>query len=558
VGFILRGALIVDGTGAPSFDGDIAVEGAHIVDVGRVSSHSGWAEWDVSGQVVAPGFIDVHTHYDAQVLWDPDLTPSSWHGVTTVVTGNCGFSLAPVRREHHELMLRLLENVEGMPYSTLDQGVAWDFEGFPSYLDVLEGLPLRLNVAAFVGHTAVRYYVMGEAATERAATASEIAAMRSLVANAVRSGAVGFSTSHANGQVGAFGHPVPSKLADLAEVAEVAQGLNDAGRGVIELSRGATFEIDDIGRLADAVGRPVTWASAASGRSGPSPAALLEVERSRHTSSLVWPQITCRPIVTEVTLENPMPLVFGIKAFSEALAVPAADRSTVYRDDGWRQRARATLSPLWENRLAGATILSSDAFDHLSNGPTLAELAAARQQAPLDTLIDLSLEDGLRTRFHIVLMNDDEGEVGALLRDRHCLLGLSDAGAHTTQLCDANFSTYLLGHWVRERGELTLEDAVWRLTGQPAAFLGFTDRGRIGPGCAADLVVFDPETVGCTELERVADQPGGAERVVSRARGISSVWVNGRLSLDGAGLTSVPGAGELLRSTPSLVTAKGT
>jgi N-acyl-D-aspartate/D-glutamate deacylase len=544
----LRGATVVDGTGAPGVRADVLVEDGLISSIGDVTEGIADETVDLSGLILAPGFIDPHTHYDAQVLWDRDLTPSSWHGVTSVVTGNCGFGIAPVSAPGRELVMRTLENVEGMPLSALRAGIPWTFESFPQYLDAVDAEPLRCNVAALLGHTPLRFYVMGEDATERIATPSEVERMRGLVAEGIAAGAIGFSTSRSESHRGAFGRPVPSRLAELDEIWKLAGELGAAGRGTVEATWGPDFHVEECARLAADIQRPLTWAAIMVVAENPAMSEDLEerVAAAGGAGSLVFPQVACRPIVAQVTLADPAPLA-NVPAFGEILSLERSARSDLYRDPQWRQRAYAGVREKWGNKLDDATVQETRLHAELRDGPTLGELAAQRGGTALDVAVELSLAEDLATRFRIVMINDDEAQVGRLLRNPSMLLGLSDAGAHTSQLCDANFATYLLQRWVRELGVLSLEDAVWRLTGHPALVYGLTGRGQIAAGAVADLVAFDPATVGSGPLERIADFPGGADRLVAPSLGIEHVWVAGHQTRTGGKDISEARHGRVLR-----------
>jgi N-acyl-D-amino-acid deacylase len=529
---VLRGAQVIDGTGAPARQADVVIEGGRIAGVTEAGSGRGGEAVDLSGLVLAPGFIDCHTHYDAQVLWDRELTPSPWHGVTTVVVGNCGFGIAPTRPEHRETIARTLENVEGMSVEALAAGIPWTFESFPEYLDAIEDSEIRANVAVMIGHTPLRLYVLGGDATERAATDAEVAEMRRLVGDAMDAGAVGFATSKSPAHQGAWGKPVPSRLADPAEIFAIGEALAERGRGIFAITFGSDFGVRRMAELSVRTGRPVTWT--ALGASGRSPSAPELLDKQAGLGGEVWPQIACRPIVMQVTLADPAPLSRA-GAFKEVLAVPHDQRVSIYADPAWRERARAdTDQPTWGLRWDNISVQETDRHPELREGPSLAEVASARGVHPLDVMCDVALDDQLRTRFRVVLANENIPELTEVLRDDRALLGLSDAGAHASQLCDAVFATYLLQHWVRETGVLTLEKAVWRLTGHPARVFRVPGRGVIREGAHADLVAFDPATIGVEAMERVFDLPAGADRLVARSRGIDAIWVNGTpIRIDG-------------------------
>ncbi|HWP66496.1 MAG TPA: amidohydrolase family protein [Candidatus Limnocylindria bacterium] len=489
--------------------------------------------FDASGLVVAPGFVDLHTHYDAQILWDPLLSISPWHGVTTVVMGNCGFGVAPTRPAHRELVLRTLEKVEGMSLACLMAGCGdeWPFETFPQYLDAVERRGSAINVAALLGHTPLRFYVMGEDAIERPATEDEVAAMRRLVREAIDAGALGFATSKSPTHVGFRGRPVPSRAAELSEIRALAGALGEAGRGVVQATVGSGFFIDELAALSRETGRPITWTALLAGLLGPgSHRSFLDWSaRVLATGARVVPQVSCRPLNFEFDLAEPFPFE-SVPAFGPISAADHAGKLRLYADPEFRAALRAGLEPgrsgpfsmPWERVVV----------THVPGDPALAErslveVARARGTTPLDCMIDLSLESDLGARFRMAILNVDEDEVAELLTHPDTVLGLSDAGAHASQLCDACFSTHLLGHWVRERGTLTLEQAVHMLTGRPADVMGIGDRGRLVPGLAADVVVFDPARVAPGPLRRVRDLPAGAARLVADAHGLEAVIVNG-------------------------------
>ncbi|MBW2499945.1 MAG: amidohydrolase family protein [Deltaproteobacteria bacterium] len=524
---LLRGGELVDGTGAPPRRADVLLEDGSVLAVGELgrSDRMGASEVACDGLVIAPGFIDVHTHYDAQVFWDPDLTPSSWHGITTVVMGNCGFGIAPTRRKDRPTVARILENVEGMTLEALEAGIPWGFESFPEYLSAVGALPLRLNVAAFVGHTPVRQYVMGEDSTERAATPAEVASMRQIVGDAMDAGAIGFSTSHAASHVGAHGRPVPSRASELSEIWELAGALGERGVGVVEATWGPDLFVEEFARLARDIGRPVSWAAIMATRRDPEYAPGV-IARTHEFGGEVRPQIAGRPIVVQITLMEPGP--FGnVPSFVEVLALAAEARPPKYRDPAWRARAEDEIREAWGDIVDRTRVSESRCHRELVGGDDLGTLARSRGTTAFQLMIDLALEEDLETRFHVPMTNDDEEQIARMLNDERLLLGLSDAGAHTSQLCDADFATYLLQHWWREERVITLEKAIWRLTGQPAEFLGLEGRGRLAPGAAADVVAFDPRSVGTQPLERVHDLPTGADRLIARSTGIEHVWVGG-------------------------------
>jgi N-acyl-D-aspartate/D-glutamate deacylase len=552
----IAGGTILDGTGAPGVRGDVGIRAGRIAALGAAPG-SAAQTIAADGRVVAPGFVDIHTHYDAQVLWDRMLTISPWHGVTTVVMGNCGFGVAPTRPEHRTLILRTLEKVEGMSFEALQAGLGrdWPFESFPSYLDAVERRGTAINVAAFVGHTPIRLFVMGEEATERPATAEETARMRALVREAIDAGAVGFSTSKAPTHVGHAGKPVPSRAAELAEIEALAGALGDAGRGVMQATIGPGLFFDEFAGIARRTGRPVTWTALLAGMLGPgSHRTLLDrsIELIRDGFPIV-PQVACRPLNVDFDLAEPFPFE-SLRVFRPVSAADREGKKRIYGDPEFRRAFKELLASRSGGPFAASwdrAWISFHPTDHSLEERRVDQLARERGVDPVDLVLDLSLATDLQARFRLAILNHDETEVGELLADPHTVLGLSDAGAHASQLCDACFATHLLGRWVREKEAIRLEEAVRMLTSRAAEVLGLADRGLLATGRPADVVVFDPRTVGASKLRRVRDLPGGADRLVADATGIDAVVVNGRVvrregrdAVDPAG--PLPGA--LLRS----------
>jgi N-acyl-D-amino-acid deacylase len=528
---VLRGAAVVDGTGGPPRQADVVVEGDRISQVcdGGAGRLDGATVLDLDGLALAPGFIDVHTHYDAQVLWDGGLDSSSRHGVTSAVMGNCGFGLAPTRPQDRDTALLTLENVEGMSVDALRAGVVWSFESFTDYMAALRRIPKQINVGAMLGHSPLRMWVLGEDATERAASDDEVEAMAALLDEGLRAGAVGFSSSRSSSHRGAHGKPVPSRLAAPEEVVRLCTVLRDAGRGIMQINQGTDLDPPALGRLARDLGVPITWTAALTGLFGPRGALARMVEESVAAGGEVYPQTSCRPIVTQVVLTSPVPFA-KLPAFAAVFGTPEERRAAVYADMEWRDRARIEVNQAWTgaSRTLWERTTVAESRRHPDDvGVSLSELARREGADPFDVMCERALSEDLDTRFRIELLNDDETEIAQVLADPHVLVGLSDAGAHASQLCDANFSAHLLGHWTRELGVLTLEQAVWRLSGQLADAFRISDRGRVAPGLVADLVAFDPNTVGAAGLRRVWDLPGGADRLVADSAGIEHVLVGG-------------------------------
>lgn len=545
----IDGGTIIDGTGAERFSGDVGIRDGQIVALGDVKG-SAAETIDATGRIVSPGFVDIHTHYDAQILWDRMLTISPWHGVTTVVVGNCGFGVAPTRPEHRDLILKTLEKVEGMSLEALQEGIGdkWPFETFPEYLDAIEKAGSAINVGVLVGHTPLRMYVMGEESTERAATEEEVAQMRKLVGEAVNAGAVGFATSHATTHVGYGGRPVPSRMADFEEIREIASVLGELDKGMMQATVGRDLFFDQFAQIAEETGRPVSWTALLAGMMGPgSHRALLARSAELVEKGIpVYPQVTCRPLNFEFNLEEPF-LFESMSVFKPISAADFDGKMKIYADPAFRRRFIEKAGPNSEGNFGtrwDQTVISYCPTEPALEERSLVEVARERKLDPIDLMCDLSLENRLKARFRMAVMNTNEDEVEELLTDPNTVLGLSDAGAHASQLCDACFSTYLLSRWVREKKALSLEQAINMLTERPAKIFGLSDRGRLEVGRPADVVVFDPDEVGTSGLRRVNDLPAGAERLLADAFGIDAVVVNGSI-LRQAGLDRVDPDGTL-------------
>ena len=549
---VIRGGLVVDGTGQPGREADVAITGDRISGIG--SGLSGKAEMDAGGQVVAPGFIDIHTHYDAQVFWDPALSPSCYHGVTSVIAGNCGFSIAPTRPGHQDLIARTLENVEDMNVDSLAEGIPWDFETFPEYLDSIARRGIALNFGAYIGHTALRLFVVGDEAYERAATDEEVARMAEVVAEAIDAGAAGLATSFAMTHRGADGLPIPSRFATREEFEALIGVLGQKRRGVVSVAPGEQVGIEDLYTLQPQVGVPFTYG------------ALLTFPNGNHVKSAdrnreawdegieVWPQVTPRPLTFQMVMTDP----FTLNVNTEFAALMSEDhdaRLKAYDDEDWRDRTaeafehQKAMRPRWET----FQIAESSSRPELI-GRRLTDVAAELGVRPLDVLLDTAVADDLGTRISCIIANDDPDGVAMLLQQDGCTLGLSDAGAHVGQLCDAPQATDFLGNWVRDRELMPVEKAVRKLSAVQADMFNLVDRGYLREGAYADVVVFDPDTVAPGPLRRVRDFPANAERLTADASvGVTHVLVNGTPirrdgEMDPTGVDTNPG--DILRPSP--------
>ena len=502
---ILRNASVCDGTGADARPGDVALRGGRIASIerpGAATAARGTREIDATGLVAAPGFVDVHTHYDCQLLWDPTASPSSWHGVTSIVMGNCGFTIAPCRPADRETVMRLLLYVEGMPIDTLRAGIRWSWESFPEYLDALEQQGVGPNVAAFVGLSAVRFAAMEGAAVERAARPDEIARMQAIVREAIAAGAIGWSTSLSPTHFFGDGTPAPTRFSGEDELLALAEVSREFSHGVIEIAPKSLLgtpedklaELDLFTRLAEVSGKLVSFAPLHDNPFFPGSAqTILAAARERQArGARVVPQVGCRPLELRFDFLGPC---FGLENNSfwrPLLHEPIEKRRATFAAESFRARLRETsegwkalLTPSWECMFLRVPAIE----EHRRFADTsVAGIARELRRDPVDAFLDLVLAGGL---------------------------------------ADQWYPSYLLGHWVRERGAIRLEDAVRMLSARPAELYGLLDRGLLAPGLAADVVLFDPARIRQRPTEVVTDLPGGQRRLLQRAEGIPWVFVNG-------------------------------
>ena len=530
---VIRNALILDGLGTEPFVGELAVKDGKIAAIG--TSLSGAESLDAGGLALMPGIIDNHTHYDAQITWDPMVSPSPALGVTTAVIGNCGFTIAPCKPADRELVMKNLTQVEGMSLEVLRQGIRWEFETIPQYFDMLERQGSAINVAGFVGHSSVRTYVMGEDAPRRAATPAEVARMRALVVEGMRAGAIGFASSTSPAHNGDGGLPMPSRLADDAELRALVGALRDAGRGLFMLTKGGQTKIGFLEELAVQSGRPVVVAALLHNSTNPG-AVFSDLDAIAQASArghrLVG-AISCCPLSMDFTLRSPYTFE-GLESWQPALPLKGAAYAAKLKEKSFRDAVRAELAQpahfrLFNGQWDQVEVVESRRKD--CEQRSIGALARAAGRDPLDLMLDLALEENLDTVFNAMLLNSDEAAVAEMLRHPASLVSLSDAGAHLTFFNDAGFGLHLLGHWGRERGALTLPEAVRRLTSAPAQLFGISGRGILKPGYAADLMLFDPKRVGRGPKQRVFDLPGGHPRLTTPAIGVHGVWVNGERDL---------------------------
>jgi N-acyl-D-amino-acid deacylase len=528
---IVKNGTVIDGTGRPGYRADIAVAGGQIVEIGKVSGHA-TRVLDASDLTVAPGFIDPHTHYDAQICWDPRISCSSWHGTTSVVMGNCGVGLAPCKPAVREVATWDLVNVEAIPFDVLQAGITWDWETFPEYMDAAGRRGSAINLAFLAPLTPFRHFVMGEESMERAANPDETARIKSLLKEAVAAGAFGFSTTNIMQHIGYRGRPLACRLASRDELAAYCNALRELGRGAIEiaLTRTPAVMAEDEYALLDMLltesGRPVTWLALMKRYDIPD----AHEKTLRLAEPLIRrgavPQISNLRLVNELDLRNPFMLASfpsWLPAFNQTIEAQKA----LYSDAAFRHAFRKDLETprvfhgIWS--LLWVKEVKNPALKRLE-GRTVAEIANERGRDGLDTFLDLALEDDLGLVYTLARFDVAE----ELLADSRTMIGLSDGGAHVDMLCDAGYCTELLGG-VREKRLMSLELAIKRLTSEPADFFGIRGRGRLAPGLAADITVFDFATVGSSAERPQArtDLPGGGRRLVVPAQGIEYTIVNG-------------------------------
>jgi len=551
---LIKNARVVDGTGGPSFMGDLGVQDGLIRSVGKANGHTATRVVDADGLVLAPGFVDPHTHYDAQIAWDPMVTCSPWHGVTTVIMGNCGVGVAPVKPATREILMQDLVNVEAIPYDVMKAGIDWQWESYGQYLDAIDRRGLGINVAGLVAFTPLRHYVMGEASFERAATEAEIATMRRLLREAMEAGAFGFTTTTSRNHVGYQGRPLACRNASRDELTGVVRGLHDVGRGAIEiiLNSGGLYAVSDedvqlLREITQASGRPVTWLALFAHPGQPD----FHDQTFAKLGDLVKqaiPQVTPRPIMSQGDLKNPT--MFGsFISWQKAFNRPAAEQIALYQDPAFREAFRQELESRKRSHMWGQMRVLEVGKPELAGnvGRTLEEIAASQGKRPVDAYFDLGIADNLDTRFQSSTFNFDPAGIERLITDDRCLIGLSDGGAHVDFICDVGYATALLDLWVRKRKVLSLEKAVHKLTQVPATVFGIPNRGVLAEGKVADLVLFNPDTVTAKTPKYAHDLPCNGRRLVSESEGIKATFVSGiQLYEEGNHTGAMPG--RILRS----------
>ena len=558
---ILKGGRIYDGSGMPSFLGDVAIRDGRIEEIGRINA-SADRVLDVSGLAVAPGIIDFHTHFDAQLWWDPLASTSHEHGVTTVVTGNCGLTLAPCKPESRDALIGTFVRVEAMPRKSLQAGIPWEWTTHGEYLNALEQKPLGLNVATLVGHCAVRQYAMGEACVEREANDSEIAEMEELVRQGMAAGAFGFSTNSNQSHYREDGKPVASRFAALDEIARLCRVVGESQRGLVQFTHGAFATPEHVAHISQwydtilkETQRPLIGESIRHRWSEPElwRKQLNDVEERCRQGYAAYAMTSTRPSVRRWTLKDSNRLD-EISAWKTLMTMPLELRKILLGDPKTREELDAAMSeskPINFSRRWNCIWIKKAARSENKNleGKNIDELAQSQSKQPIDAFLDLALGEDLETTFEDSTTQGDLQAVKEIFNSPHVLLGQSDAGAHVANATPGfGYSTIMLAHWVREHQIMSLEDAVKKLTFLPASLFGIHDRGLLRRGMAADVVVFDPEKIDLAEPEKVADLPEGAPRYIQRAKGIPYTIVNGSVLMKNGSHTGVY-PGRVLRSS---------
>src|SRR5882762_10202273 len=558
---VIKNGWVVDGSGLPRYRGDVGVIAGRIAAIGRIRE-SAREVIDAEGRVVAPGFVDGHTHMDAQIFWDPLGTSSCWHGITSVVMGNCGFTLAPCAKADRHLVIRNLERAEDIAGEAMEAGIDWRWTTFPEFLDTLDSLPKGINYSGYIGHSALRTYVMGERAFEKPATEDDLRAMERELRDALRAGAMGFTTSRSPSHETPDHRPVASRVADWAEVRRLVNTMGELNAGIFEIAgENVDREADHPGlpdyhrrlkALAVESGRPITFG--VFGRRGVPNVwrkymALLDETAAE--GGRMFAQAHSRSLSALLSFKTQMPFD-RLPLWKELRKLPLAEKIAKLRDPEFKKKLVEATDEKPDQKALGTEARPQPyewlfVFDTVE-GPhrSVAEVAAERGVHPAQAMIDLALEKDLDLFFLMPVANEDQDNALEIMKHPRACVTFSDSGAHVTQLMDSSLQTHLLAHWVRKKHAFTLPQAVRMLTLVPATLWGFADRGLVREGMAADFVVFDPETIGAEMPELVADLPAGAKRLVQRCRGVAATVVNGETILrDGKPTGAHPG--QLLR-----------
>jgi len=555
---VIKNGMIVDGSGGARYRGDIGVKDGRIATIGRISAPADDVV-DAEGHVVTPGFVDGHTHMDAQIFWDSLGSCSCYHGVTSVVMGNCGFTLAPCREEEVDYVFRNLERAEDISRDAMSEGITWQWETYPEYLDVIDKLPKGMNYAGYVGHSALRTYIMGERAFDEQASEDDLATMVASVQDAIKAGAIGFSTSRSPAHLQPDDRPVASRTADFSEVAAIVNGMGNLNAGIFQLAmeRGTNEQLQAFYQklmdLSKESGRPITFGSL-NRRTNPGAwKALYDIiEKGNQDGANCFTQVHSREINVVLSFETQLPFD-DWPVWRDVRKLSLEEQKSALRDPEMKRRLiEAAQSGPSNKAVTGGEarppewdyfyLMDKAAWPHR----TLKDIAAERGTSPVEAMIDIALENDLQVFFRQPISNEDEDAALAVMKHPRSCVTFSDSGAHVSQIMDSSLQTHLLSYWVRERQEFTLEQAVRMITYDTATNWGFHDRGLLREGMAADIVVFDPDTIGPCMPTVVYDLPAGAQRLKQMADGISATVINGQVVLrDNQHTGALPG--QLLR-----------
>jgi N-acyl-D-amino-acid deacylase len=547
---VIKNGMVIDGSGLPRYRADVGVKAGRIAFIGRIASPAREVI-DAEGHVVTPGFVDGHTHMDAQVFWDPIGTSSCYHGITSVVMGNCGFTLAPCREREADLVFRNLERAEDLSREAMRAGIKWRWETFPEFLDVLDGLPKGINYAGYVGHSAVRTYVMGERAFEEPAREDDLEAMAHHVRAAIKAGAVGLSTTRSPSHETSDDRPVASRQASWSELERLVGAMSEAGAGILELAMGTEGpeNYPKLKKLALQTGRPVTFGMFSRRiQPGAWRLGLETIEETAREGGRMFAQVHSRALNVLISFETATPFD-NWDVWRDVRRLPHERQKAALRDPATRTKLVESASrPPTHRRAIGAEARPPEwdwvfLMDQMKGPhPSMASLARQRNQHPVELMIDLALERDLKRFFLQPIANEDEAAALELIRHPRTVVTFSDAGAHVSQIMDNSLQTHLLSYWVREKQAFTLEQAIKFITYDTATHWGLHDRGLVREGMAADLVVLDPATVGARMPEVVTDLPAGAKRLKQTADGVRATVVNGEVLLrDNAHTGALPG-----------------
>lgn len=557
---LIENGTVIDGSGGPGYRADVAIRNGRIAKIGDLAGEQARETLDAEGHVVTPGFIDGHTHMDAQVYWDPLGTCSSYHGITSVVMGNCGFTLAPSRDGFRELVVRNLERAEDISPAAMEAGISWGFETYSEYLDVVDRLPKGINYSGYVGHSALRTYVMGERAFEQEATADDLKQMKGELARGVAAGAMGFTTSRTRNHQTSDDRPVASRLANWQEVRELV-GVVGAAGGIFEITN-EDAAVDDPVAQSEYFGRMEALARESGaaimfgvGSTRHAPESWKPwmglVDRVSDAGGRMFAQVHSRQFSVLLNFEGQLPF-YRLPGWKTLEAQSHTDKMRFLRDPETRAKLIHEAHHGQYAEGVGAEVRKPDydwilpMQDALGPHPRVSDLARERGVDPVEWMIERALETDLKQNFMQPFANEIPEQVLALMKHPRSLVTFSDSGAHVSQISDCSLATHLLGHWVRREQAVGLEEAVCMLTSQPANAFGFTDRGLLREGYVADLAIFDPETVAPEIPEMRHDLPGGARRLVQRATGFLATLVAGEILLrDGEHTGALPG--QLLR-----------